>query len=201
MPNLTDLATVRQAIPRLASVADAEVTRLIGEASDIIETYCKRAFGSASHTELYNNDGSGHIFVKNRPIISITSITTGLPNYGTVIDSSTYQFEANTGEIRPTATAGYFPYDIFNFGWVTGPLSGFQSIQVVYTSGYSTVPPLIVGRCLAILNRAAAGLNNDPNTKSMSAGERSITYANLPMAMNDEDRRVLCQGGYRTWSM
>lgn len=205
MGQITTLAQVRISVPRLASVVDAEVNRIIDECSDIIQSFCKTQFGSQTITEVKDLNSIGRIFLNNRPIISITSITTGLPSTPIVADPSTYQFDPHTGEVRGTTTGQFFLFNAYSFaGWYfpgAGSQTGFQTCQVVYVSGYPTVPPLVVGVCLRTLNRAVASLNNDPNIKSKRIGERSIDYANLVMTLSDQDRFLLCQNGYRTVSL
>ena len=200
MGNLTTLATVRQAVPRLAAVADAEITRLIAEASDAIETWCNRTFGTATFTEKFDSDGSGRLFLSNRPITSITSITTGLPNSPVVLSASTYTFNANTGEIQGVGSGGSF-WTIFDsyFGGFAG--TGFQSVQVIYVGAYTTIPPAVAGRCLALINRAASGLTTDPAYASKTFGRVSYTFANAgaAAALTDEDRRILSL--YRNWQL
>lgn len=191
MPDLTTLATIRQAVPRLASVSDAEVSRLITEASSVIESYCNRQFGQATFTETHNISGGARVFLRQRPIVSITSIVTGLPNGSVTLDPSRYTFDARTGEVRGVASNQWFPndggYPPDPFGW------GFQAIQVVYVAGYGTVPGAVSGRCLAVVNRAAAGLANMPGMTSKTLGDLSYGFVDWSMftTLTADDRRIL----------
>lgn len=203
MPDLTTLAVVRQALPRLASVPDVEIDRLIDEASDAIETYANRSFGAATFTEIYDADcTSSSIFLRNPPIVSITSITTGFPTNPVVLDPSTYLFNAITGEVRGVNSNFFFPWDfaLFNsfsaFGY-----GGWQSVQVIYQGAYATIPPKVAGLCLSLINRSAANLANDPGTRSKTFGAVSYTTL-LPsetMTLTDGDKLILSL--YRKWSL
>jgi hypothetical protein len=199
---LTSLAIVRQSIPRLASVADAEINRLIDEASDIIETYLNRTFAAGTHTETLDADLSGRLFLSTRPVSSITSISTGPPDFATTLDPTTYLFDPDSGEVRYGSAGlgdGWFPdapfLDWYPF-WGTG---GWQSVRVVYQAGYATIPPAVAGRCLAVINRAAAGLAMSPAIRSKTLGNASLTFADAAasMTLTDDDRKILSR--YKVW--
>ena len=199
MADLTDLATVRQAITRLASVSDAEVGRLITEATSIIEGYCNRTFGQATFTETYDATGSGHLWLRQKPVVSITSITVGIGTNTHVLDSSQYQVDNRTGELRGVSMAQWFPSD---GGYPPNPFGyGFQAIQVVYVAGYGTIPGAVSGRCLALVNRAAAALAADPAVKSKTLGDLSYSLADATSAMvlTNDDRRILAP--WRVYAM
>lgn len=194
MANLTTLAIVRQSITRLALVSDDEINRLIGEASSVIESYCNRTFGTATFTETLDTDGSGQIFLKNTPITSITSITVGLPNGGTVLDASTYTFNSLTGEIRGISSDGFFP-DSAGISTALSGSYGFQSVQIVYVGAYGTIPAAVVGRCLALVNRMSASNATDPSIVSKTMGKVEYTKAasSDEAILTNSDRRILSQ--------
>jgi hypothetical protein len=199
MGDLTTRAVVRVAVPRLAAVADAEVDRLISEASDLIETWCNRTFAQATFTETYDADGSGRLFLRQRPVVSITSITAGLPSGATVLDPASYTFDARTGEVRGAGTAQFFPGTPFS----AGPFApwGFQSVQVVYVASYGTIPAAVAGRCLAVVNRAATWLAGDPLVTSQKFGAVAVTLdrSAAGAVLTDEDRKALSP--YRIYSL
>jgi hypothetical protein len=199
--DLTDLATARQALPRLASVPDAEISRLISEASDVIQTYTNRQFGAATFTETLNSGVSGSIFIRNPPITSITSITIGYPNNPVVLDPTSYRFDARTGEIRGVRSNMMFPWDFALFGLFDSFGYGWQSVQIVYQGAFATIPPKVAGLCLSLVNRSAADLANDPGTRSRTFG--AVSYTSLlpseTMTLTDSDKGILSL--YRVWSL
>lgn len=200
MGNLTDLATVRQSITRLAAVSDDEIERLIAEASDAIEVWCNRSFGGTTFTEVYDTDGSGGLFLPNRPITSITSITTGWPNNPTVVDASTYRFNPTTGEVQGIGSSGTFWTDLYDYFSPFGG-TGFQSVRVIYVGAYTTIPPAIAGWCLSLISRKAASLAIDPTVSSKTFGRVSYTVGNPAMSalINTDDMRLYSL--YRNWEI
>lgn len=187
MADLTTLAVVRSALPRLASVADAEIERLIDEATSLIESYCNRTFGQATYTEMHNPSGTDSIYLRQRPIVSITSVTVGLPDASRVLASSEYLVDARTGELRTISGGQWFPAS-----WSTSTFgTDFQSVQVVYVG--SETPAAVVGRCLAVINRCYAGNQADPSLKSKSLGDANYTLNAVADAavLTSEDKLVL----------
>lgn len=204
MGNLTTLATVRQAVPRLASVVDAEINRLIAEASDVIEKWCNRRFGSGTYTETFDADSSGRLFLPNVPIASITSITTGLPSHPVVVAPSTYAFNASTGEVQGVGGGSYFwtAYNAyFNLYFGDGGPPGFQSVSIVYVGGYTPIPPAIEGWCLTMIDRKATYLKDGQTYASQTWGKVSYTRGNPGMSglITDVDRRDYSL--YRNWQL
>lgn len=195
MADLTTLADVRVSLPRLASVADAEINRLIDEATSLIESYCNRVFGSATFTELYNPSGTDSIFLRQRPVTSITSVTIGLPDSGRVMDADEYQVDGRTGELRTKQGGQWFPasWGVSTFGMA------FQSIQVVYVA--SETPAAVVGRCLAVINRCYASLSTDPALKRKKLGdaEYELNAVADAAALTADDIKILSR--FRVWTM
>lgn len=196
MADLTTLAAVRVSLPRLASVADAEIERLIDEATSLIEGYCNRTFGtSITFTEMYNPDGTGRIYLRQTPVTSITSVTIDLPSSSRVMDSTEYLCDLRTGELRTASGAQWFPMD-----WAAATFGmAFQSVQVVYV--VTNIPAAVVGRAMAVINRACAQLATDPSVKSKSLGDASYTLNGAADAavLTSEDMRVLSH--YRKWAL
>ncbi len=85
-----------------------------------IESWLKRAVESTAYSETRDGDGSSLLYLKNYPIVSVTSITI---NDVAVTDLSTnVKTNLNTGAV-------YLKSGIFT--------SGFQNVTVVYTAGYA----------------------------------------------------------------
>lgn len=195
MAELTTLADVRVSLPRLASVSDGEINRLIDESTSLIESYCNRTFGSATFTELHNPDGTAIIYLRQRLVTSITSVTIGLPDASRVMDASEYQCDLRTGELRTRGGAQWFPTDwsVASFG------SAFQSVQVVYVA--SETPAAVVGRCLAVISRCYSQLATDPAIKSKTLGDASYTLNGVADAavLTSEDKAVLSR--FKIWAL
>lgn len=106
---------------------------LITQYSRAIEKYCDRVFTSTSYTE-YVDGGSEFLNTVQYPIISITSITDTQDS--TVVDSTDYDFYANSGMIfrKDNNSLELFAED--NLFW--GP--GRKRWKVIYTAGYASTP-------------------------------------------------------------
>lgn len=108
---------------------EEQLERMITAAQGLFERYCGRMFDEATFTELWNGDGTDLLFVKNYPIISITSIhdDTGDHSYGaeTLIDATTYAI-INDNHVQSYASR-------FN--------KGVNNIKIIYVAGYSDTTP------------------------------------------------------------
>lgn len=118
------------------TAAKANIDALIEYASECINLECNRTFEyDATITETIDGDGSESIFLKNTPIVSLTSITITNGDEVTVVDDVDFLYDENTGEVRWISTstnqyAGYFP-------------QGFRNIEVNYSGGYTVIPRTI----------------------------------------------------------
>jgi hypothetical protein len=132
---LASLAYVKDYCNITVTTYDSYLTNRINAASAEIQTWCNRTFPLTNYTENYDGPGSTILQLRQRPVTAVTSITTefysGMP---TVIPSTEFVLNSRTGlvSVKPSSTYSYwFPYDA---------VAGQQSIQVVYTAGYSTIP-------------------------------------------------------------
>jgi len=101
---------------------------IIDSISTSIEKYCSRTFLSTSYTEYYNGDGRSILYLKNYPIISITSIH---EDDNWVWDSSTL-----------ISTSYYRTFDDLGIIFKDGTRldTGRLNIKVVYVAGFTTIP-------------------------------------------------------------
>lgn len=169
---LVTLQQVRDALPQLAGVSDAEVTRRIAAASAMIEKYCRATFGDAV-TETFDADGTGVVWLRSTPVASITSVTVGLPDDPAALSASDYALDPLTGELRLYRASwdGFWPAGAY-YPWV-GPES-FQSIRVVYST--ADVPDDVADICLSLISRRSSGLAAAPGVKSKAMGHVTVTY-------------------------
>ena len=73
--DLTDLATVK-AIGNITNTnSDTLLNNLIAAVSAAISQYCNRNFGINAYTENYSGSGNDTLWLKQRPIVSVTSVT------------------------------------------------------------------------------------------------------------------------------
>ncbi len=109
---------------------DALLTKIASRAQEILEGYLSRKIEQATYTEKHDG-GEPLILVKNRPIISVTS----LKDNGVTVDASKYVVYNESGIVA--LKSGYFT-------------SGLQKVEITYDAGYATVPELIKEAALEI---------------------------------------------------
>jgi len=157
-------------IQTVSNDIDDNINETINRVSTMFETYCGRTFKSASFTE-YHDGGSSFIFPKNTPITSITSISEDSSwawAAASIISSSSY---------RITDSNSIYYDGIFS--------SGIQSIKLIYTGGYTTLPQDIVQASITETARIikhrtdfdVLSVNRDDGTVSFT------TYDFLPLSL------------------
>src|ERR1700722_8571853 len=75
--DLTTLANVKAYLsPPLATTADdALLSRLITAASQFIQSWLNRTIASAAYTDTRNGTGGTRLFLRNRPVTAVASLT------------------------------------------------------------------------------------------------------------------------------
>ena len=137
--DLTTLANVKAYLsPPLATTADdALLSRLVTAASQFIQSWLNRTIASASYTDTRNGTGGTRLFLKNRPITAVASVSVD----GVAIAPSS---PAPTGD-------GY----LFDDGsiYLVGHCftRGYQNVVVQYTAGFASTPPEIEQACIALV--------------------------------------------------
>lgn len=127
-------------MPAADTTFDSELQGFIDMAQPLIENICGPIV-TRSVTE-WHDGGTGSRFLlvlRQRPVISITSITEYVGNVGQVLTPAaspdlagnlSYTLEPETGTISRRVGAG----TVYPFAW------GEQNISVVYTAGYASTP-------------------------------------------------------------
>lgn len=137
--DLTTLANVKAYLsPPLATTADdALLSRLITAASGFIQNWLNRTIASATYTDTRNGTGGTRLFLRNRPVTAVASVTVD----GVAIP---------LGGPQPT-TGGYLFDDssVYLIGYSF--TKGAQNVVVQYTAGYATVPFEIEQACIAFV--------------------------------------------------
>lgn len=133
---LTTVGTIADELRLTDGMSDAALERLIGVASDAIETYCDRGFALLAVTEALRPSGAPRLILNRTPVASVESVT----DTGVAVSPSEYVLEdAELGYLR--REAGWQSNDLVVPGSTavdTLPLSGKRSLLVAYTAGYVT---------------------------------------------------------------
>jgi hypothetical protein len=135
LPNslVTD-AEVTASWPEFSAIASTERARLIRAASRAVERYVGRTLGLSTVTEVHRPENVRLIYLRIRPVVSITSVSSGHP--ATTLAASAYSLlDAETGVLELyQGFGGGFRYPDRQYGG--DPRSG--SVTVVYQGGYAT---------------------------------------------------------------
>lgn len=159
--DLTTAASVKTYLDISASTWDTLLATLVTSCSVWIENYCggKRFKNPGTDvTELHDGDpdslGNKVVFLKNYPIISVTSISYATGSLGSptwnVYDSANYYVKnAATGEV-----------------WFDSLPAGRQNIRVIYQGGYETIPEDLSLACIQLVarifnKRKSEGVSNE----------------------------------------
>ena len=156
---------------------------LIEQASGIIDTYCERDFAlHEAVTERLDGNGRERIRLAGHPLLSITSVTLG----STPLDSTSYEVHPGAG-ILERIDGGVWS-------------AGRRNIAVVYSYGYATTPPAIVGivedLVVGALTHAARNLAVK-GASSMSMDGYSVAYSELSRLMGLAPEQVQILDRYR----
>jgi uncharacterized phiE125 gp8 family phage protein len=122
VPDLITLAEAKSHLNIEGDADDAELTTLIGVASDLVEEYANRVWRTTTLTE-YHDGGTPDIVLGRSPVASITSIT----DDGGVLDSADYRLTSATGLVHRLHRSF---------------LGGRQGVTVIYVTG-ATTPSLV----------------------------------------------------------
>ncbi len=130
--DLTTLANVKAYLspPLTTTNDDALLSRLVTAASGFIQSWLNRTIASATYAETRNGMGGATLFLRNRPVTSVASVTID----GVAVAATDYRFDAG---------AIYLLHRSF--------AKGAQNVTVQYTAGYAATPPEIEQACIALV--------------------------------------------------
>src|SRR5215469_1463317 len=136
--DLTTLANVKAYLsPPLTTTADdALLTRLVTSASQFIQTWLGRTIAQTSYSETRNGQGGTRLFLRNRPVVSVVSLT---------VDGIAIAPAAGPGQ------PGYLFDDNSIYLSGTAFTRGQQNVAVTYTAGYVATPPELEQACIALV--------------------------------------------------
>lgn len=143
---LSTLGGVKAKLGIANTTQDALLTTLIEQTDARIRTYCAREFESATFTEYPTCYGTRQMRLKQKPIISITSIhvdstrvfaANSLLTAGTdysLVDGKVLR----VGTVWPNATENRYGL------LANAQVPAVGVVKVVYAAGYATIPPDVV---------------------------------------------------------
>jgi len=153
----------------LKGVGSAELQTLLDAATGLIENYCDRTFASTAYTATQDGTGTRWLYVRNFPIISLTSVKIESPDGSTeTIAASNFRQDTQSGKIwfrdDSDSTYGEFP-------------RGIQNITIRYTGGYATIPAPLQRACLLVARALYAQTSGGWNAAAASErmGEHQFT--------------------------
>lgn len=150
-------------IPTSNTAQDARLTLYINAATQAIQTYCDRVFDVTARTEYHDGDLSNAIMSHQWPIISVTELWV----------DPTRSFTDTTYQLAPTDYLIQGESRITFTNLLTPRVSG--SIKLVYSSGYSTVPPDLNLACIWLVEWFQHHRNRgDMGRTNVSKGDESI---------------------------
>lgn len=169
MANLTTLAAVKSYAGIKSADSDAELTRLIGAASEWVETYLSRPVLSESVSQWRNGHNGAVLVVPFTPITAVSAV---------VVDGLTI----------PASAVSFTPIAIKLDGYRF--TAGVQNVRVDYTAGYAAVPADIEQAVIEACTLAYKRRDHlDVSAKSL-AGE-TISY--ITAAFTPSSKQVLDQ--------
>jgi hypothetical protein len=169
---------------------DGKIDSLIAPISQLVKTYCSTSFVdyySSAYTEKFDiMDPSTHeLFLTESPLVSVTSvkerdgITT---SYTTLVNNTDYYIDAEHDRI----------YRIDGEKSVKSWATGFSSVEVIYTAGYSSTPQDLR---LAIYDLITYYLKEEYKGRKSLAGasiqNETSTSINANIGFPDHIKRVL----------
>ena len=111
---------------QLADQLEGDLDEIIAQAETLIERHLDRTLSSTTYTEIHRPK-LDRLFLKERPIISVTSIERRLTN-----DAAWSALTVADFEVEPNGAAGVLLS-------LDDEIAGYE-VRVVYLAGYSTIP-------------------------------------------------------------
>lgn len=125
----------------LSSAEKLKVDAILYAGTELIEKYCNRTFALTTYTsEKHSGDGHNELYVKNVPLVSVTSVVVRWGD--TTEDDDTYT--SNYFEIDvATGRISFSDFNVTGTDTLTSPGCfeiGFNNLFVTYVAGFATVP-------------------------------------------------------------
>lgn len=140
-------------IPLLVSAASAQIQNWIGY-----------QIAQASYTRTFNGSGGRTLFLPDRPVVSVASVTVD----GISIAAST---SPTTPGFVADGKAVYLRCYEF--------CRGVQNIVVGYTAGFAKTPPDLQAACLNWVSSLFATVGENPAISNYRAGDTQVEFAQV----------------------
>ena len=167
-------AEVKTLLGVTASTWDTQIAALLPAVQAGIEAEIGRAIASASYSEQYSGHGSPILQLRNRPVISITSVWDSLDRVfddTTLLPTTSYHCFKRQGRIE--LDGGFTDWPDERRGSCFG--DGIANVRVDYVAGYATEPGdlgLVLAKDIwTVINTGKAG-----GKSSESIGDHSLVY-------------------------
>jgi hypothetical protein len=180
MPNTTyaTLADLRTHAGIPATGEDALLQALLNTAAEVVDGYCNTTFVSTTITlEMHDGAGSRWLYLRHRPVISITEIQL----VGAAISTDAYELDTDEG----CAIIPHYDEDEEgrnprlwrrSGGDVDGWPTGTRNIGVTYVYGHSTIPDgLSIATCMIAAALYQGGQRRGVTSESL--GPRTVAYS------------------------
>jgi hypothetical protein len=166
---LADFSTSRY--QQVADSIDGDITDIIAQAEEYVEGLVDRRFSETTYTE-YHFPRSEEIFLRNRPIITLTSVErrASYTDDWTSLDVDTFDIELD-GKIGTIVTR-------------YSDVAGYE-LKVVYTAGYAAIPADV--KAAVILQTVIFAYQDLEVYGAGDAKKPGITY------LQDQVDRYLCR--------
>jgi hypothetical protein len=152
MPNLITRAELAAADAAFADLTRTRLDAIIEAASRKVEAHCRRGFALDTYTEYHDAAYGPRLYLRNRPVVSITSVTVD----GTEVDNTNldaWTLDGASGVLTRGSGRGAAQ---FAAGWGAGT----RNVVVVLVGGYSPIPADVreatIAECRYLLDTARA---------------------------------------------
>lgn len=164
---LTTVSDVKEtlSIPSSDHTKDNIITRKINQATEMIEKYTGRRFKLTTYTnEEYDGTGVDQLVLKNRPVVSFTSLGTR--------DTS-----LNEDDWENTDTELYFVDNaagVIDLNFSAG--GRWNRLRATYTAGYTTIPADVAEAAATLAAYLTENGTSGAAIKAKSEGQRRVEY-------------------------
>lgn len=151
---------------------DSILIHMINDATAAIEKHCQRRFASTSYTDRLDGTDRKLLYLCNKPIISVSSVTidgTAITAASDYDDDSQYWIEPKFNGVK--CIGAIYRADKWD--------AGSQNVVVSYTAGYASIPDDIRRACNMLIKEWYNIYQNEEGLKSESIGRYSYTFAML----------------------
>jgi len=173
---LTSVSDVKESLGITGTSQDNLIIRKINQATDMIESFCgknnSQHFASTGYAEEYDGTSTNQLILKNRPIISFTSLqvrdgTQNISSFSSV----------NTQDYFVDMTAGVLDgLSYFYYTW--------NYYKATYTAGFVTIPSDLAEACVMLASALVDNASTGSAVKSKSQGPKKIEYYDTPQGQS-----------------